>query len=160
MNENFEEAKTAGDPSAETTGPPAGDGLQELTERLGEVSAYLSLYLETQRDRLQIAVRKGLWGLAIFPITVVLIAGSILIALSFMAYGTATGLSQVMGDRPWLGFLLTGLLFLILLALIVGYTVKIKGSKGVEKRRQEWEGELASQRKRFGHDAEERAAQA
>ncbi len=159
---NIESDRPSESTETSTQAPKAesAEGFQELTERLGEVSTYLSLYLESQRDRLQLAVKQGLWGLALFPLAVVVVAGLILIALVFLSYGAAIGLGQALGHRPWLGFLVTGAGLWIFLGVVLLGAIKIKERHQIKTRKEKWSQEMARQQNRYGHDAEERAAQA
>lgn len=160
MNPEESSRPGEGDSSTPSPQPPSAEGLQELSDKLAEVSSYLSLYLESQRDRLQLAIKQGLWGLALFPLGIFVVGGTILMALGFLGYGVATGLARLLGQGPWLGFLLTGVILLMVLGILLTYLFKVRNKGGLKGRRKQWKQELQKQRERFGHDAEERAAQA
>jgi len=149
----FDEAGVG--PKQDPKGPEA---LSQAGSQVGELATYLSSYLESLLDKARISARGLLWGMALWPLGILVVAGIILLIFGFLFYGMTLGLAQVLGGRLWLSYLLTGITLLIFLALGLRYFMVTRPKKSLKKKIQSYEEELQKQKTSFGRSAEEQAA--
>jgi hypothetical protein len=145
-----------------TEGPPDGEqtGTQILAEaarQFAEIGEYLSCYLSTQLDRAKLSVRDVVLKIFLWLLGLSLAGGALIVSLAFVFYGTALGLGKAMGDRSWLGFLVTGAsVFFVSAFSFKIYQWRIK-RKILRMEVLRYETKLEEQRARFGHSALEQA---
>lgn len=96
-------------PSPAHEGPEA---LQDLGPLLQDLSTNLGVYLRSYVERSKVTLRQAFIGIAVYPIAIFVIAGLILSSLVFLSYGIALGLTDLLGGREWLGFLITGVVLI------------------------------------------------
>ncbi|EKD52210.1 MAG: hypothetical protein ACD_62C00083G0012 [uncultured bacterium] len=120
--------------------------------QLQEMLAYGASYADAKVDCLAAATKQSYTSLLTKTTQALLGTVILLIAVSFLMYGMATGLGWALGGNLWLGFVLTGG------GLIVGKLVLSKvGAVQTKKKSlrittKKYEQELEAQRNRFGHD--------
>lgn len=138
---------------------PAVEAFHRIKDDAAELKEYAGYYLTAKIDGWRRTVRNlGLYaGLGVLG----LIAGGAIIATAagLIIVGFAAGLGRLFGGRYWLGDIVAGVVVLAIIAGAVWYMMnKLTGtwkSQTVKK----YEERKQSQRERFGHDIDERAAQ-
>lgn len=128
--------------------PPASGLFQRIPALLDELKEYANDYFSAQKDLTrakakQFASKAILGSLALVAVLAV-VAVSVLLVLT----GIALGLGELFGDRPWLGFLVTGLLLLGIIGLAGWFGLQRwqKSSRESTIRRYEQRHELQRQR--------------
>ncbi|MDX1386733.1 MAG: hypothetical protein R3257_04025 [bacterium] len=126
---------------------------------MAELGAYLTSYLEAQRDRIKLGLRDAIWGLGLLPLLLLFVSGVVLTGIVFFLYGAAEGLGKLLEGQEWLGYLVLGGGLILITGLTVLYTFTLQRKRSLKKQMKQYERELAEQRKQFGYDAETRAQQ-
>lgn len=139
---------------------PVTDAFDELLRHLGELREYFSYYLSARADGVKMGLRRiGLlaaMGIMGFVAGAALIVTTIVLLLR----GMAGGLGRLFGGMQWLGELVTGVFFLIVLTWGLYFawsrttTSWRKATVKKYDQRKNW------QREQFGRDVHEQAEQA
>jgi hypothetical protein len=143
-------------------GRPAGttpsDAFREARYRFAELCDYISYFFSAKLDGIRLTVRNIIVMVALAVIGLMAMAGLIITGVVFVLTGIADGLGLLIGR--WGAHLLTGGMVLIALCVgvYIGVTRLAKAShlQMVAK----YESRKQQQRAHFGHDVDERAAQA
>jgi hypothetical protein len=140
------------------SGPAPDEPLFDpLLKRLAELREYCLYYLTSQMDLWKLRGRRlALWSVvAVAGFLVILTA--IVVATTLLMIGIAHGLGALFGDRFWLGDLLTGLGFLLVLAggSVFGFSRLNEHYR--RQTRARYERRKAQQRSTFGQDVSHRA---
>ncbi len=148
-------------PSSGTNGEkPASDAFRRLILQVGELREYVSYLVAARVDAIKASARKiavlaalGVVGLVAL---VALVATSVVLLLT----GFSEGLGILVGGRLWLGNLIIGLFFLVLLfgggLVAMGYVKKVSRERTIRK----YEERQGRQRARFGRDVTDQASAA
>ena len=134
------------------------DALEELPKQFAEIGEHLGAYLGAKWARSKGSVRDGLFGLALWVLLILLFTGVFLTSIVFVFYGSALGLSQLLGGRTWAGFLLAGGILLLVGTLYITYKIKSLRRASLNKKLEAYEQKLERQKEKFGINAMERAA--
>ena len=114
-----------------------GDPLHALGAGLAELRKEVRLLYEVRVDQLRVAIRDLVFG-AVSKLVGWLGALALsFVAIVFVMYGTALGLASLLGDRTWLGFLLSGMLVLIIIggiALSLGLRDRRRAREHLEEK--------------------------
>lgn len=138
---------------------PAEPKERDPSNQIAELGAYLTSYLEAQRDRIKLGLRDALWGLGLLPLLLLFVSGVVLTGIVFFLYGAALGLGKVLEGHEWLGFLVLGGGLILVTGMVLLYLFSQQRRRSLRRQIKQYERELAQQREEFGHDAEERARQ-
>jgi hypothetical protein len=145
----LDDEKTSG--GAQATGP---DALNEALRHASEAREYFLHWLAAEADRLKLRLRHwaiwaivGLTGLAILLAIVMTAAGLLLI-------GIAELIGSLLGERPWLGAIITGAGLLLIAALAVGIGLWSWNASAFEAVRHRFAARRRLQRAKFGRSVE------
>ena len=159
MNEPISSNSEAREKSKPYSPQTPSEGLGEISHQMAELGAYLTSYLEAQRDRIKLGLRDAIWGLGLLPLLLLFVSGVVLTGIVFFLYGAAEGLGKLLEGQEWLGYLVLGGGLILITGLTVLYTFTLQRKRSLKKQMKQYERELAEQRKQFGYDAETRAQQ-
>jgi|SRR5579862_360219 len=143
------------DPETEASG--AGEQQQWL-QPFRELLEYFSYYLSAKADDLRLRGRKALFRVELEIIAVLGAAGAVVAAAILIARGAAEGLTELFGNRSWLGDLTAGVMVLLFVGLVMGGWVYWWNKTSREKTIQKYEERKRQQRAKFGRDVAEQAA--
>jgi len=146
-------------PSGDVPTPPPGTPprSEEWASLFGEMATYLSSYLDSKIDSVKLKTRETLFQ-ALLLILLFLVAGCfILVSVVLLMYGAALGLEKALGIETWTAFLITGGSFLTVAALSFKWVHWVQKKRGFNAGLRKYGEELEAQRKKFGHDAMDRA---
>jgi hypothetical protein len=146
------------DPAEEPAVNPAVEAFHRIKDDAAELKEYAGYYLSAKID----GFRRTLRNLGLYAALGVLglIAGGAIIATAagLLIVGFARGLGALFGGMYWLGDIVAGIVVLAIIAGAVWFMMnKLTGvwkSQTVKK----YEQRKQSQRERFGHDIDDRAA--
>jgi hypothetical protein len=157
-------AQTADEPhqSAPAAHEAIGDAgeWKRIKQQAGEVIDFLSYYLEARVDILKLRGRRFLLHLLLEIDGVLVVAGTLVVAITLIFIGVAQGLSQVFAGMPWLGPLITGLALLGIVSLVVWWWVADRSKVAHNRMVEKYEHRKSHQRARFGHDVGSHAEEA
>jgi hypothetical protein len=144
--------------NAANEGGPSDPGeWQRLKHQSSELLEYLSYYLHAKADGLKLTGRNLLFHIRLEIVAILVIAGTMLVAVTLIFVGVAQGLAQLFGDEPWLGHVVAGLLLLGGAGFGAWLWNCVGEKKSYNKTVQEYEQRKHQQQARFGHDVAERA---
>lgn len=130
---------------------------QRLKHQSSELLEYLSYYFHAKADGLKLTGRKLWFYIRLEIVAMLVIAGSILVAVTLIFVGVAQGLAQLFGSEPWLGQVVAGLLLLGCAGVGAWLWQRIGERKSYNETVQKYEQRKQQQQTRFGHDVAERA---
>ena len=81
-----------------------------LVRQFKQLSDYVWYYLAAKSDSAKLQVRNALLRLAFALMAFAILAGLSVMGAWFVVSGVAEGLGAALGERPWLGRILTGFL--------------------------------------------------
>lgn len=142
-------------PTAET------DAFQLLLLQFRELGEYFTYYLFAKVDSARLSLQSALFSMILAALAFVVVASVSVAAIWFVLNGAAEGLGVLLGNRPWAGSLVTGLL---LVASLGGgmYGIVIRLNKTARKGREgtvaKYENQQARQQSQYGHNVADRAA--
>jgi hypothetical protein len=147
---------TADSPDS-ANGPAGPDALAAVFKQLAEAVEYLAYLLATQVDRVKLKIRNLVMLVSLGAIAAVTGLAFVFCTVWLLLSGIAGGIGELLGDRPWLGGIITSAVILIVGGLagwIVYRRVKSSGLKSIRRR---YEERHAKQRARFGRQVEQAA---
>lgn len=139
-------------PSVDPAKKPRSAQEESFVCQLQEMLAYGASYADAKVDCFTSAAKQSYTKFIIKSAHAILGILILLIAVSFLMYGMATGLGRALGDNLWLGCVLTGgglIVGQLILSKIVAVQTK---KKSLRITKQKYEQELKAQQNRFGHD--------
>ena len=137
--------------------PPA---LEELPRQFREIWEYVGEYLDAKWDLSKASFRDALLQVVLWSVLTLLGAGVILIAISFLFYGIALALTEVLGGRAWAGYLISGGALLLIFYLLIHFKIASAKRNSLREKTEKYERKLEEQRRKFGFNAVDRAAAA
>jgi hypothetical protein len=138
--------------------PRGPDALSAVFKQLAEAIEYLAYLLAAQVDRVKLKIRNIILLAAIGVIAVAMAAAFLVCTVWLLLSGIAGGIGELVGDRPWLGSIITSVVILIIATIafwIVYRRVQSSGWKAVRKR---YERRQCEQKARFGREVKETAS--
>lgn len=153
-----EAAPQSGDRPAPPEHP--GEAIREAFSKLAEVREFAAYYIAVRIDSLKLTVRNiGIYaGLGIIG----LIAGAavVVVSVALLMTGIAGAWGALFNGRVWLGDIITGVIFLAIVAL--GVMVGMRVLTGMFKTRTvyKYEERLRRERERFGRSVKDEAERA
>jgi len=142
------------DDDAPRGGPEAVERLHRQAEELGE---YVRHYFAARGDSIRAVLRKfGLWLVAAIVALTVLVA-MLSTAAVIAVLGVAQLAGQALGDRPWAGYLVTGLGLLAIAAVVLFTVIVILRRRFRKDTVEKYARRHRQQKARFGHDVAEQA---
>ena len=155
-----EQAQIPGDePKGSKTGNPAADAIAKISSSIGELKEYASYLFAAKMDGVKSSIRNiGLYaGIGVVGL---IVGGAILAtAAVLLVLGIAQGLGVLFGGRFWLGYVVTGVLFLGLLGVGVWLMMSKLTKSWRNATWKKYEDRKREQRKQYGHDVHQRAAE-
>ena len=142
-----------------TPGQPASlaDAFAQLRKYWRELVTYFTFYLEVQLDRLLLSFKTLLLVVAIGGLVMIGLGAMLVTAAVQILMGIAQLLTVAFGGRAWVGELVTGGIFWI---LVLGITYVIVSSLIAKSRQatlEKYEQRRAAQHSDLGRDVEEKA---
>lgn len=134
--------------------------LEELPRQFQEIWEYLVEYVDAKWDLSKASFRNALLQIVLWSVLTLLGAGLILIAIAFVFYGLALALAEVLGGRPWAGYLIAGGSLLSIFFLLIHFKIASAKRKALRQKTEKYERKLEEQRRKFGLSAADRAAAA
>lgn len=138
---------------------PETDPFQLLLRQFRELGAYFSYYLSAKADSAKLGLRNAVFSMILATLAFVIVASVSVAAIWFVLNGAAEGLGVLLGNRPWAGSLVTGLLLVTALASGMYYmAIRLNNSarKGREGTVAKYENQQARQQSRYGHNVADR----
>ncbi|HYO07571.1 MAG TPA: hypothetical protein VER17_01240 [Tepidisphaeraceae bacterium] len=135
-----------------------GQAFKSVSNRLSELSEYISYFISAKTDGIKLTLR----NVAIFAALglVGLIAGGAMVvtAVVMVCVGIATGLGRLFNYHYWAGSLLTGLLLLGLVAGGIYFGLKTIGKSSRTATVKKYAARQQQQRAKYGQDVRQRAS--
>jgi hypothetical protein len=124
-----EDAADAADPPRRRPPNPGGVGRRKgMGDEVERVARALRGLAQAEMLRARHALREGAWGLLCTAWIWTGLGAATSVAAGCLVIGTAWGLSELFGGRPWAGILVAGVLFLIV-APLTGLAVRAQGKR-------------------------------
>lgn len=120
--------------------------------QLQKILAYGSSYVDARADSFKISARKALNSFSADLSLTFLGVMTLLLSLLFLMYGIALGLGYVLGERLWLGFVLTGVVFLLGNIFLSKLMQARQKKSGLKSQIEKYQTELKIQNKTLGVD--------
>jgi hypothetical protein len=134
------------------------DPLAPLKKHAAELTEYLSCYLSVQSDSIKSSIRSlGIYAALGFVGAIALVA-MIAKAMTLVLSGAAAGLGELFGDRLWAGELVTGVAVFLILAITIFIVMRKLTNSSRQKAIDKYEQRRQTERAKFGHDYQQRAA--
>lgn len=141
----------------ETDDPPSADTKEDWALSLAEAAEYLFSYLSARWEIAQLSAKEIAVKVGIALVVIFSGIGFLILAAAFLFYGAALGLGEAMGNRPWLGFIASGLLLASLVLFPLRLAVFGSRKRALKKRWKSYERELEKQSERYGRNAAQAA---
>jgi len=148
------ERDAAHDGDARPAGP---DALAAVFRQLTEAVEYLAYLLATQVDRVKLKVRNVLLLAALGMIGVAVAMAFLACTVWLLLSGIAGGVGVLLGDRPWLGSIVTSVVILLIVVPAGWIAYRRVQSSGWKAVRERYRQRQAEQKARFGREVEETA---
>ncbi len=129
-----------------------------MKQQGAELLEYFAHYCQAQTDRLKLSGRKLLLRVEMEIVGVLVVTGSILVAITLAFIGVAQGLGQLFDGQVWLGYLSAGLLLGVCVALTVGAALAWRDKNLRDRTIDKYEQRKRQQQDRFGHSVSDRVA--
>jgi hypothetical protein len=134
------------------------DAFRDATARFGELKEYISYYIAAKRDQIKASIRSAaLYGVLGIVAALILMC-TVIMGVVLLTIGIAYGLTALFGDRAWLGFIVAGVIFLVVTGVPAYLGVQILKSSARKRTVQKYEQWQHHQRQHFGTDVEQKAA--
>lgn len=151
---------TASDAKPDGQPQPRGpDALSAVFKQLAEAIEYLAYLLATQVDRVKLKIRNIILLAALGVIAVALAAAFLFCTIWLLLSGIAGGIGELLGDRPWLGGIITSVVILIIATIAVWIVYKRVQSSSWKAVRERYERRQREQKARFGREVKETATE-
>lgn len=146
-----------GDADHRPSSHPA-DAIRDALRRIGQLREFAAYYASARIDAIKASIRDaGIY--AALGLIGVLAAGSIVVvAISLLLIGIAGAFAALLGGRVWLGQIITGAIFLAVLAIGAMVGIRVLRRWFHSKMVQKYEERQRQQRERFGQDVGDEAA--
>lgn len=135
--------------------PP--EALRDIPNRLSELGEYVSYFLTAKADAWKLTLRNLGIMAALGMVGLLALGGFVITLMVMLLRGIAYGLGDLMGDKWWLGELVTALLFLTLMGIGVMIGLKKIGKSSRERTAKKYAARQQQERVRFGTDVHQRA---
>jgi hypothetical protein len=151
-----EPSRTDGRRPSGVDAPPA-EAIREALAKLAELKEFVAYYIAVRIDLLKASIRNAGIYAALGVLTLIGGAAVIVTAIVLLLLGVAGAFAELMPGHPWLGDIVTAIIFLSVIAAVV-----LAGMKMLTKRFRNWtiqkyERRLSSQRQQFGSDVRREA---
>jgi hypothetical protein len=131
---------------------------KEWLQPFRELLEYFSYYLSAKADGLRLRGRRALFRVEVELVAVLGAAGAVVAAVTLIARGAAEGLTELFGNRAWLGNLTAGVALLGCVALVMGGWAYWWNKTSRERTIQKYEERKRQQQARFGRNVAGRSA--
>jgi hypothetical protein len=146
------------DPAQDGDARPAGpEALSAVFKQLAEAVEYLAYLLTTQVDRVKLKVRNVLLMVALGVIGAAVAMAFLACTVWLLLSGIAGGVGVLLGDRPWLGSIVTAVVILLIVIPAGWILYRRIQSGGLKAVRERYRLRQAEQKARFGRKVEETA---
>lgn len=138
---------------------PPSEAFGDLVARLGELADYARYYVAVRWGAIKLKIRNVALFAALGLLGAVIGATALVTATVLLSLGIARGLALLMGGRLWLGYLVFGLLVMILLGAGAWWGMRWLSDKSRHQTFRTFETMKRKQREQYGHDVRTKAAQ-
>jgi tetrahydromethanopterin S-methyltransferase subunit G len=133
------------------------EALKDVSTRLSELGEYVSYYLTAKVDGLK-ATGRNIGIYAALGVVGLIAASAMIMTLVVLTFvGIAHGIGDLLWDKWWLGDLITGVLFLTLLAVGAMIMMKKLTASSRERTVKKYAARQQQERTQFGTDVQQRA---
>jgi len=146
-------------PDSLTDDQAPSQALKDIGNRLSELSEYVSYFLTAKVDGLKLTLRNVGIMAGLGVVGLMALGGFVITLMVMLLRGIAYGLGDLMGDRWWLGELLTAVAFLALMGVGVMIGLKKIGKSSRERTAKKYAARQQQERVKFGTDVHQRAQQ-
>jgi hypothetical protein len=137
---------------------PAGpEALSAVFKQLAEAIEYLAYLLAAQVDRVKLKVRNIVLLAALGVIALAVAAAFLFCTVWLLLSGIAGGIGELLGDRPWLGSIITSVVILLVAGIALWIVYRRIQSSGWKAVRERYQRRQAEQKARFGREVGETA---
>jgi len=162
MNAQHQSPPPSGAPEAEPRPNPAAEdspaeALRDAFGKLGEVQAYAGHFVAAKIDAIKLAIRNAGIMAALGIVGLIAVAAVVSTAIVLLLVGIAGAWGALLGDRVWLGDLITAVLVLAVLGIGVMVGLKMLNRSFRAKTVEKYEQRKRQERARYGHDADQYA---
>ena len=135
--------------------PP--EALKDIGTRISELGEYASYFLTAKWDGIKVSLR-NVGIMAALGVVGLMAGGAFIVTLVVMLLrGIAYGLGDLMGDKWWLGELITAVLFLSAIGVGVMIGMKKLTQSSRERTAKKYAARQQTERTQFGTDVQQRA---
>ena len=136
--------------------PLPGDAFHDIGPRIAELLEYINYYVSAKIDSYKAMARKAGLFAAIGVVGLLALSAFVVMTIVLLCVGVAQGLTALFGGHAWLGNLVTGILFLAILAgvICIGYGRLTRSSR--ERTKAKYDRRKQQQRAQFGTDVQQR----
>jgi hypothetical protein len=142
-------------PVTDETAP--AEAIKDIGTRLGELGEYVSYYLTAKIDGLKATGRNIVIYVALGVMGAFAGAAAIVTLVVLTLVGIAHGIGDMLGDRWWLGDLITGILFLSVMGVGVVFGIKKLTGSSRERTVKKYAARQQQERVQYGTDVQQRA---
>ncbi|HKD38056.1 MAG TPA: hypothetical protein VKB78_14685 [Pirellulales bacterium] len=135
------------------------DALSAVFKQLAEAIEYLAYLLAAQVDRVKLKVRNIILLAALGVIAVAMAAAVLFCTIWLLLSGIAGGIGAALGDRPWLGAIITSVVILIIATIALWIVYRRVQKSGWKAVRERYERRQHEQKARFGREVKETASE-
>jgi hypothetical protein len=138
---------------------PAARAIHDVPIYIAELKAYARHFISAKIDGVKATVRQMVMYTALGMVALLTTGGVLFAAIFLLLSGLAMGLGRLFGGRYWLGNLVVGVVVLGGVWLGVRMMVKKLIRAGRLKTEQKYDRKQLEERREFGRDVHERAAE-
>jgi hypothetical protein len=136
--------------------PPA-EAIHQAFAKLAELKEFVAYYMAVRVDLLKASIRNAGIYAALGVLALVGGAAVIVTAVVLLLLGVAGAFAELMPGHPWLGDIITAIIFLGVIAVAVLVAMKMLAKRFRNWTVQKYERRLSSQRQQFGSDVRREA---
>jgi membrane protein implicated in regulation of membrane protease activity len=139
--------------------PSPQEALRRLLRQIEELRAYATHFVSAKVDAVMLSARQLLVWAVLGIVGLMALAGLVVTSVVLFLSGAAGGLGRLFGGRLWLGQLVVGVGFLVLLTLSILIGVRTWQRRSRQQKVQQYDERQLQQRAAFGHSVADRATE-
>jgi len=145
-------------PNPDAAHDSPGDAMHAAMHHLGEIREYAAHFVSAKIDSTKASVRRIGLLIAIGILGLVGAAAFVGVAVVLALVGLANAIGAALGGRIWAGQLIVGFGLVIAVVVVAMLGLKMMNNSWRRQTEKKYEARIQQQRRRYGHDANERAA--
>jgi len=135
-----------------------GEAMHAAMHHLGEIREYASHFISAKIDSTKASVRRIGLLIAVGILGLVGAAAFVGVAVVLALVGLANAIGAALGGRVWAGQLIVGFGLVIGVGVVAMLGLKMVSKSWRRQTEKKYEARIQQQRRRYGHDARQRAA--